>query len=101
MNPDPQMRAVLLEAHLYETAAKSLENLHRQEHRLRRQYVQEIKELERLRAEREKARSRAVFQEWWEEQKAARAAEEAGEYEQQQVQYQQSPALPHGFELSN
>jgi hypothetical protein len=49
---NPRVRAILLEAHLYETAAKSLENLHRQENRLRRQYAQDVKELERLRAER-------------------------------------------------
>lgn len=47
--PDPSVRAVLFEAHVQETAAKSLETLQRQEQRLRRQYAQEIKELERLR----------------------------------------------------
>src|SRR5919199_1477139 len=41
--PNTQVRAVLLEAHVYESAAKSLETLQRQEQRLRRQYSQEIK----------------------------------------------------------
>src|SRR3982751_1591561 len=49
---DPAVRAVLLDAHVFDTEPRALKNLPRQESRLRRQYAQLIQELERLRAER-------------------------------------------------
>ena len=57
--PDESIRAVLLAAHVQDVAAKSLETLHRQEQRLRRQYAQENKELARLQAERKEAARQA------------------------------------------
>ena len=50
--PDPDIRAVLIETHVQDAAAKSLETLYRQEQRLRRQYAGEMKELNRLQKER-------------------------------------------------
>ena len=53
--PDPDVRAVLMEAHVFDAEAKTLKNLYLQESRLRRQYAQDLKELERLREERKGA----------------------------------------------
>jgi hypothetical protein len=97
--PNPQMRAVLLEAHLYETAAKSLENLQRQENRLGRQYAQEIKELERLRAERQRAEEQAAQEEEEEECDCEDCQREREKQEKKEVS-----ALVkrlNGFEFSN
>jgi hypothetical protein len=97
--PNPQMRAVLLEAHLYETAAKSLDHLQRQENRLRRQYAQEIKELERLRAERQRAEEQAAQEEEEEECDCEDCQREREKQEKKEVS-----ALVkrlNGFEFSN
>ncbi len=111
--PDEQMRAALLEAHLYETAAKSLENLHRQENRLRRQYAGEIKELERLRAEREKKHSMELFQKMMAKERAAQQRQnqeecaceacqrEQAEGEEADEDASEPDVVPNGFVLSN
>src|SRR4051794_3763523 len=49
---DPAIRETLLEAHVFNTEAAALKNLYLQESRLRRQYTRDLRELEKLRAER-------------------------------------------------
>jgi hypothetical protein len=50
--PDPQLRAAMLEAHIFRTYQKDLRNLALQERRLRNQLRQDIAELRRLQQER-------------------------------------------------
>jgi hypothetical protein len=50
--PDPQLRAAMLEAHIFRTYQKDLRNLALQERRLRNQLKQDTAELRRLQAER-------------------------------------------------
>jgi hypothetical protein len=50
--PDPQLRATMLEAHIFRTYQKDLRNLALQERRLRNQLKQDTAELRRLQAER-------------------------------------------------
>lgn len=50
---NPQVRAALLDAHIFTVDGKHFSNLHRQEARLRRQYVQDLKELQALQAQRQ------------------------------------------------
>ena len=63
------MRAVLLEAHVFHTEAQALKNLYLQESRLRRQYAQDVKELQRLRAERAEQEKKENFERLWEREK--------------------------------
>ena len=63
--PDPDIRAVLIETHVQDAAAKSLENLHRQEQRLRRQYAGENKELNRLQENRKEAARQQELRNAW------------------------------------
>ncbi len=50
--PDPQLRATMLEAHIFRTYQKDLRNLALQERRLRNQLKQDTAELRRLQQER-------------------------------------------------
>jgi hypothetical protein len=50
--PDPQLRAAMLEAHIFRTYQKDLRNLALQERRLRNQLKQDTAELRRLQQER-------------------------------------------------
>jgi hypothetical protein len=50
--PDPQLRAAMLEAHIFRTYQKDLRNLALQERRLRNQLKQDTTELRRLQQER-------------------------------------------------
>jgi len=74
---NPQVRNALLDAHILMTDAKYLKNLHLQESRLRRQYKQDLQELEALQAQRKEA--------------------EVQETKRKTV----APAQPHGFEFAN
>jgi hypothetical protein len=90
---DPQVREVLLQAHVFNTEAQPLKNLYLQESRLRRQYANDIKELERLRAERAARQEDEEEEECdCEECRAARQACEAEENEEE---------TSNGFEFSN
>ncbi|MFL6463176.1 MAG: hypothetical protein ACJ73N_02045 [Bryobacteraceae bacterium] len=99
--PDSQVRAVLLDAHVQETAARQLDNLHRQENRLRREYRQQMQELERLQNEHEKGRVDKTFQRWYAARKALLATEEETEYFEQQLADWITVKYPYGFVLSN
>jgi hypothetical protein len=84
---------VLLQAHVFNTEAQPLKNLYLQESRLRRQYANDIKELERLRAERAAQQEEEEEEECdCEECRAARQACEAEENEEE---------TSNGFEFSN
>ena len=50
--PDPQLRATILEAHIFRTYQKDLRNLALQERRLRNQLKEDTAELRRLQQER-------------------------------------------------
>ncbi|MBV9225510.1 MAG: hypothetical protein JOY85_15875 [Acidobacteriaceae bacterium] len=50
---DSQVRAALLDAHIFTVKGKHFSNLHRQEARLRRQYGQDLQELKALQAQRQ------------------------------------------------
>jgi hypothetical protein len=73
--PDPQLRATMLEAHIFRTYQKDLRNLALQERRLRNQLKQDTAELRRLQAERL-------------EQETAEGTEA------------KPPSMPNGFEFS-
>jgi hypothetical protein len=66
---DPAVREVLLQAHVFDTQAPALKNLYLQESRLRRQYAQDLKELQRLRAEREEVERKRKRKQAWEQEK--------------------------------
>jgi hypothetical protein len=67
--PDPAVRAVLLEAHVFNTEAPALKNLYLQESRLRRQYTRDLRELDKLRAERAEKEQKQEAERRWEEEK--------------------------------
>ncbi len=90
---------MLLEAHAHELAEKSLQNLHRQENRLRRQYAQQREQLEQLQNEREKGRVDKTFERWYAARKAALATEEETDYFEQQLADWITVKYPHGFVL--
>src|SRR3954452_21963356 len=93
---DPAVRAVLLEAHVFNTEASALKNLSLQESRLRRQYAQLIQELERLRAE------RAAQQEEDEEEKECDCEDCQREREKQEKKEVSALVKQlNGFEFSN
>jgi len=50
---NPQVRAALLDAHIFTVEGKHFSNLHRQEARLRRQYGQDLQELKALQRQRQ------------------------------------------------
>ena len=50
--PNPQIRAAMLDAHIFMTEAKHFKNLHLQESRLRRQYRQDAQELQECQKQR-------------------------------------------------
>ena len=78
--PDPQLRASMLEAHIFRTYQKDLRNLALQERRLRSQLKQTTAELQQLQQER-------------------REASDATQKEQSS-QTKTAPAVPNGFEFS-
>ena len=96
---DGQIRAVLLEADAHELAQNSLQNLHCQENRLRRQYALQLQELERLQNEREKGRVDKTFERWYAARKAVLATEEETDYFEQQLADWITVKYPHGFVL--
>ena len=67
--PDPAVREVLLEAHVYEAEAKALKNLSLQASRLRRHYQQDLQELLRLQGERAQIRQKEENRRAWEQEK--------------------------------
>ena len=99
--PDPAVRATLLEAHVHELASKQLDNLHRQENRLRREYRQQMQELEQLQNEHEKGRVDKTFERWYAARKAVLATEEETDYFEQQLADWITVKYPHGFVLRN
>jgi hypothetical protein len=66
---NPDVRETLLEAHVFNTEATALKNLYLQESRLRRQYANDMKELDKLRAERAALAQKEKSQRAWERQK--------------------------------
>ncbi|MBV9034075.1 MAG: hypothetical protein JO182_06240 [Acidobacteriaceae bacterium] len=57
---NPQVRRVLLDAHIFTVEGKHFSNLHRQEARLRRQYGQDLQELKALQRERQQEQPEGV-----------------------------------------
>jgi hypothetical protein len=94
---DPAVRAVLLDAHVFDTEARALKNLSLQESRLRRQYAQLIQELEGLRAE------RAAQEEEEEEEEEECDCEDCQRKREKQEKKELSALIKqlNGFEFSN
>jgi len=82
--PDPQLRATMLEAHIFRTYQKDLRNLALQERRLRIQLKEDTAQLRRLQEERREE----------EEQEAAETKNE------ESSQPKTTPAVQNGFEFS-
>ena len=70
---DPQVRAMLLDAHILQADAKHFKNLHLQESRLHRQYRQDVQELRDLQAQRKKEQEEAEERTWLSKQTVAHA----------------------------
>jgi hypothetical protein len=68
---DPAVRAVLLEAHVFNTETPALKNLYLQESRLRRQYTRDLRELKELQKERAEQEKKQKIKRLWEEEKQA------------------------------
>ena len=66
---DPAIRQTLLEAHIFNTEATALKNLYIQESRLRRQYTRDLRELDKLRAERAEVVRKQESKLAWEREK--------------------------------
>ena len=79
---DLQVRAALLDAHIFTVEGKHFSNLHRQEARLRRQYGQDLKELKELQAQRQAEEQKAEqLRKQTENNKTRKAAVSNGEAE--------------------
>ena len=79
---DSQVRAALLDAHIFTVKGKHFSNLHRQEARLRRQYGQDLKELKELQAQRQAEEQKAEqLRKQTENNKTRKAAVSNGEAE--------------------
>jgi hypothetical protein len=66
---NPAIREMLLEAHVFNTEAAALKNLYLQESRLRRQYTRDLRELDKLRAERAEVERKKKLKQAWEREK--------------------------------
>jgi hypothetical protein len=68
---DPAVRETLLEAHVFLAETPGLKNLYLQESRLRRQYTRDLRELDKLRAERAAKEKEQKIDRMWEREKQA------------------------------
>jgi hypothetical protein len=99
--PDPTTRAALLEAHIHDLAAKQLQNLHRQETRLRNEYRKQMQDLEGLRQNQAQRKADKLFHRWYAARKAVLATEEETDYFEQQLADWMTDNYPDGFVLQN
>jgi hypothetical protein len=98
---DPAVRAVLLEAHVHELAEKPLQNLHRQETRLRNEYRKQRQALEDLRQNQAQRRADKLFHRWYTARKAVLATEQETDYFEQQLAEWITDHYPDGFVLKS